>query len=192
MLDALLLSGGGHARVVAEIAMQQGIRISAYTDPQKCAWLGATVQYESDEMALLCGLPTLLLGLGGVSPLQLSRRRQIVLKYADAGFRQPPLLHNRSIVSAAARLGRGACVMAGAIIQAGATIGDGVIVNSGSIIEHNVEVKGFAHIAPGAIILGGAQVGVAAMIGAGAIVLPGAAVPDGITVSAGARFFNGS
>src|SRR5262245_26397131 len=61
------------------------------------------------------------------------------------------LIHPLAAVSARARVGRGACVNAGASVAGNVLIGDGVSLGPGSIVGHDSVVEDHATLAPGAV-----------------------------------------
>lgn len=186
-LSLLLVGAGGHARAIAEALAAGESPIDAYVDPRPSDWLKAR-HVGSDGEAETLPAQGFVLGVGGVSPEDLSRRHALYRRYRERGWRPCTVVHPTAVVSAHARIGEGSVILAGAIVQPGAVLEEAVIVNTGAIVEHDSAVGAGAHIAPGAIALGGCAIGAACMIGAGAVVLPDASVPDRTLVPAGERF----
>jgi sugar O-acyltransferase (sialic acid O-acetyltransferase NeuD family) len=187
-MRVILIGAGGHARAVVEAIEAEDYRLVAYVDPKPCAWLSHITHIAEDDVSGEGDADAFAMGLGAVEPRGLARRMALYQRYAELGWRAPPLVHPSAIVSDSARLATGCIVLAGAIVQPGAEIGAAAIVNTGSIIEHDARVGDGAHIAPGAILLGGASVGACAMVGAGAVVLPGANIAAETLVPALQRY----
>jgi sugar O-acyltransferase (sialic acid O-acetyltransferase NeuD family) len=185
-VKVVLVGAGGHAKAVIEGLQAQGADIVGYVDRRKADWLRVR-QYERDE-EFSDQDAAVVIGLGGVTPDELSRRAALAAAWKLRGFRLPAVVHPNAIVSRSAQIGEGAQVLAGAIVQPDARVGDAVIVNTGAIVEHDATIGGGSHVAPGAKILGAATVGQSCMIGAGAVVLPMTCVPDRSLVAAATRW----
>ncbi len=186
-MSMLLVGAGGHARAIVEALAAANSPVDTYVDPQPSRWLEAHhLRYDEEAEALL--KEGFVLGFGGVSPEQLSRRYTVFRGYRERGWKPRTVVHSSAIVSASAGIGDGCIVLALAVVQPAARLAEAVIVNTGAMVEHDSSVGAGSHIAPGAIVLGDCTVGAACMIGAGAIVLQGATVPDGTLVPAGARY----
>jgi sugar O-acyltransferase (sialic acid O-acetyltransferase NeuD family) len=183
----LLVGAGGHARAIAEALAAAQSPIDTYVDPQPSTWLKAQ-HLRSDAEAEALPAEGFVLGVGGMSPDQLSRRHALFRAYRKRGWTPRTVIHASAIVSAGSEIGEGCIVLAQAVIQPAARLGEAVIVNTAAVVEHDSSVGDGTHVAPGAIVLGGCKVGAACMIGAGALVLPGAQVPDGTLVPAGGRY----
>ncbi|HUU24009.1 MAG TPA: hypothetical protein VMW68_00370 [Methyloceanibacter sp.] len=173
----LLVGAGGHAKAVVEALEAGDIEIDAYVDLMAKDWPAAR-HIPSDEAALLLKKGNVVIGMGGVTGADLSRRLALLRRYRDAGWAAPAVVHPAATVSRRAKLGPGTIILAGAVVQPGALIDEGAIVNTCAIVEHDSRIGAGVHIAPGATVLGGCGVGEAAMVGAGAVVLPGAIVPE--------------
>ncbi len=189
----LVWGAGGHGKVVAEVARDNGWEVVGFIDSD-AAKLGQVmdslgtriVLVESDldrRLAERSLLPedasSVALGIGDNS-------RRLACAQLLGTRCLPALIHSRAIVSPSATLGDGTVVFAGAIVNADTRIGRAVIINSGAIIEHDCVVEDGAHISPGAVLTGNVQVGKGGWIGAGATVLPRRTVGSGATVGAGA------
>jgi sugar O-acyltransferase (sialic acid O-acetyltransferase NeuD family) len=182
----ILVGAGGHARPVAEAAVDNGHEVVACAAKNQPDWLDVPMFGDDDQLpASLMGF---VMGLGGVDPEGLRRRLELFRRYTAHALVPVPLIHSRAFTAADAVVAEGGIVLAGAVVNAGARISEAAIVNTGAIIEHNAEVEAGAHVAPGAILLGAARVGSCAMVGAGAVVLPGATVPADTLVPSLARY----
>ena len=186
----VLIGGGGHAKVLAEVIRSMGaaFELIGFVDPLPCSETVSALNLRriGDDSALadLNGVDLAAMGVGavGVSPL----RRTLTQRIEAMGFRFPPLVHARGIVSSSASLEDGAVVMAGAIVQAAARLGRHTVVNSGAIVEHDVSLGEFAQVAPGAAVGGGAIIGKDCYLGLGARVRDHVVIGAGVLVAMGA------
>lgn len=178
---AVLIGGGGHARVVAEAARLQGLALAGFVDPEPCEatvrLLGLRRLGDDAVLGTMKGVVAVL-GVGSVGVS--TTRRAIVERLAGTVGGWATVVHPAAYVSAAARVGEGAVVLAGAVVNAGARIGKHCIVNSGAVVEHDVELGDFALVASGAAVGGGTVIGADAFIGLGA------SLRDHIRIGAGA------
>ena len=186
---ALLLGGGGHARVLLELAQLCEMQVEGFvsrdtdgSDPTRWGvpWLGgddAVLGYGPEEFQLINGV-----GSTGDPTL----RRTLYESFVRKGYRFPSLVHPSSVVAADVHLGAGAQVMAGAVIQPGARVGENSIVNTCASIDHDCEVGKHVHIAPGAVLCGEVVADDEAHIGASATILGGVRIGARSLVAAGA------
>lgn len=188
----LVWGGGGHGKVVADLARACGHHVVGFidADPDKVSSAvepgGAVVLMTEQEFVeglserdLPGGATGVLLAIGDNS----ARRARF---HRLEGSNVPALTHPAAVTSPSTHLGQGTVVMAGAVLNAAARIGRAAIVNTSAVVEHDCIVADAAHLSPGCVLAGGVQVGVEAWIGAGAVVLPGVRVGDGAIVGAGA------
>lgn len=188
-----IIGGGGHGRVVADVARAAGHAVAGYidTDPEK---LGRVIETGGgrvilEQAGLLhrlgtgAGLPAGLKGLGlGVGD---NAARFKLLGLLDPAL-LPTLVHPAATVSSSVLCGPGTVIMAAAVVNADAVLGRGVIINSGAIVEHDCRIGDAAHISPGAVLAGGVRMGDRGWVGAGATVLPGVTIGADAVVGAGA------
>lgn len=177
----------GQAKVVAELAIEQGLELVGLIDdfPSNC---GRTIQglavrgTGADlERLKLEGVDALLVGFG-----ESLGRARVVERALAAGMELPNLIHESSVRYSSAVVGRGVQVFPLAHIGAGSSLADGVLVNTAAIVEHDVVLESGAVILPNAAISGRVCVGRDATIGAGATVLPDIRIGEGAVVGAGA------
>lgn len=177
----LILGGGGHGRVVAEIAAVLGFAEIAWLDdnPAASGVLGPlSLCHDAD---LQRRYPQALVAIG--QPLL---RLQWLEQLLDLGYDCPVLIHPAAWVSPTAHLGPGTVVMPQAAVMAGAHLGKGCIVNTAASVDHNCVLADGVHICPGAHLAGDVQVGSRSWIGIGANVIQGRRVGSDVTVGAGA------
>ena len=192
MTKVLIWGGGGHGKVVADIARAAGMEIVGFVDANP-AKLGAVVEPGRAKVVLsqndlVKHFPSETLPAGA---------DRVALAVGDNAARAkcrasiPPkflgiLVHPSAWVSPSAQLGPGVVIMPGAIVNASASLGAGVIINTGAVVEHDCVVGDDAHIAPNAVLSGGVRVGAGTLIGAGSVVIPQIVIGSNATVGAGA------
>ena len=177
----LILGGGGHGRVVAEIARDLGCPAVAFLDddPQVPELLGPLKR--CDDRDLRQRYSQALVAIG-----QAQLRLEWLDRLQHLGFACPVLVHPRAWVSPTAQLGSGAVVMPQAAVMAGARLGRGCIVNTAASIDHDCVLADGVHVCPGAHLAGDVTVGEGSWIGIGASVIQGRRIAARVTVGAGA------
>jgi len=184
--DTILVGGGGHAHVVADVLSALGRPIRGFVAPtcktvlDGVDWLGSDAVL--DEVTP--GTADLALGVGSTGDVSL--RRDLFEKLKGHGHGLPSLVHPTASLASGVRLGDAAQVMLGAAVQAGVVIGVNAIINTGAIVDHDCRIGDHAHIAPGAVLCGNVTVGDAAHIGAGARIIQGLTIGAGALIAAGA------
>lgn len=187
----LLIGAGSHAQRLLSLLDLDG-QITAFVSPEKAPWLNAPAlgdraikRLVDDESALATDPGLFVLGIGGVSPEQLARRRALAERYEGKGWQTAALVCETANVHRRAVLQRGAHILNGAIVSPHAVICAHALINCGAVVEHHSVIGRGSHVAPGAIVLGNVVVGDDCMIGANATVIEGAKVPDGTMIKAG-------
>jgi len=184
----LVLGGGGHAKVVIDVLLQQKKEIIGFSDPDvnKVSVLGVSrIGNDNDILLRYSPLETFL--INGLGPIATNtHRQQLYNKFKKAGFCFESLVHPSAELGLDVRLGEGCQVMAGAVIQSGSTIGSNTIVNTRASVDHDCRLGAHVHIAPGAILCGHVQVDDGGYIGAGASIIQGIQIGENATIGAGA------
>jgi sugar O-acyltransferase (sialic acid O-acetyltransferase NeuD family) len=185
MSGILIVGAGGHAKVVADILLSQGLNVVGFLDDDPSTWGGTRL-----------GLPVvgsiasyaeyapegLVMGVGS----NLARKQIVKRLGAEAHGLWRGAIHSRATLANSVRLGVGVVVAAGAVVNPDSVLGDHVIINTGAIVDHDCTIGAYAHIAPGVRLAGGVCVGEGALIGVGASVIPLRAIGGWATVGAGA------
>lgn len=185
MERAIIIGGGGHAKVVMDIIQKMGT----------CELVGFTDNEEHQEM---CGVP--YLGDDSVLPSLLDKgvtrfcvgvgdnriRKKLFYKLLSIGFTPTNVISPNAYISPYAKLGQGIVIMPGAVVNSHSVIGDNVIINTLSGVDHDCRVSSHAHIAPGVSLTGNVTVGEGAFLGTGSKVIPGVNIGEWSTIGAGA------
>ncbi|MEC7729348.1 MAG: acetyltransferase [Pseudomonadota bacterium] len=185
----VLLGAGGHAKVVADVALAMGVRIMGVCDPVLARegvkrWQNLDVLGGDDFLSSLSPDEVLLLNGVGYMPGS-SVRAELFRRQSEAGFCFQPLIHPSAWVSASAVLEDGVQVMAGAVVQAGVRLGANSILNTRSSLDHDCLVGASVHVAPGVTVCGNVRIDDLAFIGAGATIIQGVHVGANGFVKAG-------
>lgn len=187
-LPLILIGGGGHARVLLAILLQQGKRVLGYTEKttEKQLPIWSVPCLGEDDILHEYSPDTVHLVNAVGSTGDPSIRRALFERYSSQGYAFPPVISKCSHLSRRVILSRGVQIMAGATVQCGVFLGENSIVNSGAVIDHDCRIAPHVHIAPGAVLSGGVHVGEGAHIGTGASVIQGISVGANALVAAGA------
>ncbi len=182
---AVLLGYSGHGLVVAETALQSGIRLTYYAElhPVAANPFGLTyLGFEGSEDFQGWGKGyAFLLGIGDNK-----LRAKVAGLVMRKGEKLVSAVHPSADMSAKALIGQGVLVARNASINPMAEIGDGAIINTGVIVEHECSISRFVHVAPGAVLCGNVKVGEGSFIGAGSVVRQGVTVGRDVLAGAGA------
>ncbi|GGD65605.1 putative acetyltransferase EpsM [Paenibacillus nasutitermitis] len=168
----MLIGGGGHGRVVADMAETTGdYRIIAVADDKFTAIeLKSGVCY--GPPAMVRKLLRTDIEMQAIIAIGDNRMRFMMAERLGIALeRYALIIHPGAYISQYAAISRGTVIMPGAVVNTGARIDSHAIINSGAIIEHDAEIGPFAHISPGAALAGGVRVGEGAHVGIGASVI---------------------
>ncbi len=178
----LLLGCGGHARSVADIALDLGIPDLLFVDAN------------ARDGEVIAGFravrewPTTIGGGWAAFPAvgSASGRKAVVETIRQRGARLATLVSRRAYVGHAATVGEGTLVAHGAHVGPFVRIGVGAIINTGALIDHESVVGDYTHIAVNATIAGRCRIGARALVGAGAVLIDDVSIADDVTIGAGA------
>lgn len=184
MKKLALLGAGGHARVIADLALVSGWSSVSFFDD---AWPEKSKNGDWEVAGNASMLVESASSFDGVvvaiGDCDTRCKMQQQLNNVDAPL--VTIIHPSACVSPRTNLGVGIVVMANAVINAFASLGDGCVINSGAIIEHDCSIGDFVHIAPGVTLSGTVTVGSRTWIGAGSTVRQGETIGKNVMVGAG-------
>lgn len=192
--DIIILSAGGHARVVIDVLARAGKVIAGLTDADAKlhgSKLDGVPVLGGDDIVLARDPKSVVLvnALGnmaraGNAGLGLRRRLFETFKSKTYSFAQ--VLSPDAVISRSAELHEGCHVLTGAIVHPGCVVGANVVINTGAQLDHDCIVGAHSHIAPGAILCGNVKVGDEAFVGAGSVIVQGIKIGERAVVGAGA------
>jgi len=188
---AIVLGTGGHAKVVADMLLANGITILGFTTPDpeaKSPHVGYKVlgsdeiisDFSPQEVSLVNGIGSL--------PGD-NMRYTIAAKIRNLGYKFHTLIHPSAIISPDVSLAEGVQIMAGAVVQPGVEIGLDTIINTGSLIDHDCKIGTSCHVAPGVVCSGGVKVGNNTHIGTGTSVIQNISIGENSVIAAGSVLY---
>lgn len=187
MLDSevILIGYSGHAFVVAETAIENGVNLIGYSEkilsdenPIGLVYLG----FEKDDNFVGWNKSvSFVLGIGDNA-----LRQNIANLIESKGKALRTIVHCSASVSKSAKIGCGTFINRNVAINALAVVGKSVILNTGCIIEHECVIADAVHIAPGAVLAGNVTVGERSFIGANAVIKQGIVIGRDVIIGAGA------
>ena len=184
------IGAGGHAKVIMDIlARSPHIQLVGLVELAKRLFgekvEGGSILGGDDLLPQLLaeGVGSAFIGIGSVSDN--GPRTEIFYRVLGLGFDVISAVHRHATVARSARLGRGVCIMAGAVVNPAAIIGDNVILNSHCTVEHDCVIGDHVHIAPGVTLSGAVQVGRLSHIGTGVSVRQGIRIGERAIVGVG-------
>ena len=191
MLDSevILIGYSGHAFVVAETAIENGVNLIGYTEkklsennPIDLVYLGFE---KEDDFIGWNKKVSFILGIGDNA-----LRQNITNLIESKGRKVSSLVHISASVSKSAKIGCGTFINRNVAVNALAVVGKSVILNTGCIIEHECVIADAVHIAPGAVLAGNVSVGERTFIGANAVIKQGIVIGRDVVIGAGAVVVN--
>lgn len=185
----ILIGGGGHASVLADILLGQRRDIVAVISPNdlssRAVFTGLVHLTQDEEVKRFS--PDSVYLVNGIGMLPRSTLRQRVnQQFLELGYQFETVIASDAHVSRFATIHSGVQILSGARVQTGAVVGEHTIVNSGALVEHDCQIGAYNHIAPNATLCGDVLTEENVYIGANATVIQGLALEAQSTVGAGA------
>jgi len=185
----VLIGGGGHASVLADILLGQGREVLAVISPDalssRAVFAGLAHLTKDEEVKRFSPDSVYLVNGIGMLPRSMLRQR-VNQQFLELGYQFETVIASDAHVSLFATIRSGAQILSGAQVQTGAVIGEHTIVNSGALVEHDCQIGAYNHIAPRATLCGAVCTREAVYIGANATVIQGLVLESQSVVGAGA------
>ncbi|OXA71455.1 N-acetylneuraminate synthase [Flavobacterium aquidurense] len=182
--DVILIAYSGHAYVVAETILDNGLNIIGYSDteeaktnPYNLTYLG--FEKENDFVGWSKEI-SFVLGIGDNN----LRQKVANLIYTKGKLIQT-IIHKTAHVSKTAIIESGTFISKNVMVNALVKVGRNTILNTGCIIEHECVLQDAVHIAPGAVLAGNVCVGERSFIGANAVIKQGVIIGRDVVIGAG-------
>lgn len=188
VLPIVMIGGGGHASVLAEILLSQGREILAVITPedisQRSIFQGITL-LKKDEDILQFDKKKILL-VNGIGMMPKSGLKKKINKYFLAlGYQFETVIADNAFISSNTIIESGAQILSYVIINSGVKIGAHSIINTASLVEHDCEVGLYNHLAPRCVLCGQVKTGNDVFIGANATVINNISIGDNCIIGAG-------
>lgn len=182
--STILIGYSGHAYVVAETALENGIFIIGYSDKQEVELNPFKLDYlgfeKDDHFVGWRENSSFILGIGD------NRLRQNIARLIEDKKREiRTIIHSSASVSVNSVIGSGTFINRNVSVNALAMIGKNVILNTGCIIEHECVLEDAVHIAPGAVLAGNVFIGERSFIGANSVIKQGVLIGKDVIIGAG-------
>jgi len=186
-LPVIIIGGGGHAKVVADVLTLQGFHILGFTDiDETCHSLTSAIPYLGDDSIINPYRPEDILLANGLGSTKTTiARRKIYDVFSEQGYKFACCVHPSAVIAIDVTIDEGAQIMAGVVIQPGSMIGRNVIINTRASIDHDCIIGDHVHVAPGATLSGGVQIASGAHVGTGATVIQGIFIGEDSIIGAG-------
>jgi len=166
---AIIIGGGGHARVIASMVRGE-------------VELVTTTPASEDEVLQRCAARQIEIYVG----IGRNRDRQrIADKLRSLGARLPPCVAAAAFVAGDAEIGDATVLCPGSVVGAKAMVGFACIVNTLSSIDHDCRLGDYTQVTAGVTLGGGVQIGRDGFLGIKSAVIPGLTLGDGVVVMAG-------
>jgi sugar O-acyltransferase (sialic acid O-acetyltransferase NeuD family) len=180
----ILIGYSGHAFVIAETALENGLEIIGYSDKEKSDSDPYDLSYlgfeKNDDFIGWQKKVTFVLGIGD------NKLRQNIANLIESkGKTIETIVHKTANISKNAVIGKGSFINKNVVVNALAVVGKNVILNTGCIIEHECVLADAVHIAPGAVLAGNVSIGERTFVGANAVIKQGIVVGKDVVIGAG-------
>ena len=192
-LPAIMIGGGGHAKVLIEALRLRNIPVLGILDLKaidqtssltEIPYLGAdeaVLKYKSNEVYVVNGI-----GSVGLP----EKHREIFERFKKWGYQFLSVIHPAAHIAADVELGEGVQIMAGAVIQPGSVIRHNAIINTNTSVDHDCAIGAHVHLAPGVTLCGGVNIGDGTHVGTGATVVQNIRVAKNSFIRAGSVIIN--
>ncbi|WP_348709023.1 acetyltransferase [uncultured Pseudoalteromonas sp.] len=185
----LIIGGGGHAAVLAEILLKQGKNIVGIVAPEIIAGQIIFKEFphlKDDEDVLRFDKHEVMLVNGiGAMPRQ-NLRERLYHYYKKLGYNFATIVSDTAVVSDYATLSEGVQVMNNAVVNLGTIVGENSIVNTSSSIDHDCIIGAQCHIAPGVTMSGQVAIEDNVHVGTGASIINNVEIGQSVIISVGA------
>ncbi len=180
MCNVIIIGGGGHAKVVADIVIKSGDILLGFLDDCKRGTVldGYSVIGKIMDAEKFSKDAKFIVAIGN------NEVRRTLME--QPGLRWYTAVHPSAQLGTGVQIGEGSCVAANAVINASASVGKGCIINTSAVVEHDCVVGDFSHVSPSAVLCGTVKVGHCVHIGANATVINNLLVCDNSVIGAGA------
>jgi len=184
MKKLAILGAGGHAKVVADIALLSGWDEVAYFDDK---FDGVKTFYRGQTLGTINDLKNYLNLFNGfiVAIGDNSKRLNFINEFKPL-LKLVTLIHPSALISPSVTIADGVVVMAHVSINAATKIEQGCILNTNCSVDHDCHIAEAVHICPGSTLAGNIIVGKCSWVGIGSSIIEGLKIGESVIIGAGA------
>lgn len=180
-MKVILIGGGGHAKVVADILHQTPeLEPMGYTSLEPGGELLGLPRLGGDDAAADTPHDGLVVAIGDNRT-----RRRVFASCQKRGETMVSAIHPSAVIGRDVTIEPGCMICAGVVINSGAVIRENTILNTGCTVDHDCVVGPHAHVAPGANLAGNVTVDEGAFLGIGSCAVQGVTLGEWSVVGAG-------
>ncbi len=187
----LIYGGGGHAKSVMEMVLQNGDHtIAGIVDDDEHLTgknvLGIPVLGTRAVLPRLIaqGVKLAANGVGGILDINVRVKIFEILENLDFSF--PALVHPRATLEPSTKVEEGVQVFANAYVGSEAFLQARCMINTNAVVSHDCIIGSYTHIAPGALLAGHVHVGKNTLVGMGVTTAIGVQIGDSVRIGNGA------
>jgi sugar O-acyltransferase (sialic acid O-acetyltransferase NeuD family) len=189
MKRIILVGGGPHAEVVADIVEQQGLyQVAGITDTRRSVgdrFLGYTVIGEQEALQGLMDEHGVVGGIVCVGDNYLREKVALELRAQVPEFEFATAIHPSAAVSPRAEVGEGSVIMPGCVVNTSARVGRHCIINTLSSLEHRSTMGDYSSLSAGVITGGFVTLGEYSALALGVTVLDRVRIGRNVVVGSG-------
>jgi sugar O-acyltransferase (sialic acid O-acetyltransferase NeuD family) len=189
MKRIILIGGGPHAEVVADIVEQEGLyQIAGITDTQRSVgdpFLDYSVIGIQEQLASLMGEYDVSGGVVCIGDNYLREKVAMALRAQVSDFEFATAIHPTAAISPHAEIGEGSVIMPGCVVNTGARVGRHCIINTLSSLEHRSTMGDYSSLSAGVITGGFSTLGHHSALALGVTVLDRVRVGSNVVVGSG-------
>lgn len=176
----IIIGGGGHGKVIADMALKNGYENICFVDDKATGEIMgfSVIGTSADIERLNDGQTDFVIGIGS------NDTRKFIAKTYEVNW--ITLIHPSAQIAASVRIGKGTVIMANAVVNASASIGRHCIINTGAIVEHDNVIEDYVHISPNAALGGTVKIGEMTHVGIGATIKNNIDICSNCIIGAGA------
>lgn len=180
MRNLIIIGGGGHAKVIADIAIANKYNILGFLDdnPNISKLLGYSHLGGIDDAMRFVAKAEFIIAIGN-NTVRKTISQKFDLKFAT-------LIHPSAIVGSDVAIGEGSVIMPNTVINSSTKIGKHCIINTCASVDHDNSISDFTHISPNATLCGTVKIGENCHVGAGATIINNINIFSNCTIGAGA------
>jgi sugar O-acyltransferase (sialic acid O-acetyltransferase NeuD family) len=153
----VMIGGGRHAAVLAEILLKQNKKIVSIVTPELIAAgnLFKNIELLHNDDSILKYNPKDILLVNGIGSMPYKSFRETVYnRFRKLGYEFATVISDSAIVSDYSVIGCGVQLMNNCVVNIGTVIGENSIINTSSSIDHDCNIGAHCHLAPGTTLSG--------------------------------------